>query len=118
MKTRIFVYGTLKKGRSNHHYLENQLFVGSAMTEPRYRLYDMGGFPGLVLDAEHGLAILGEVWEVDKECLGALDILEGIDEGEYVRELMPLQPPYDQVAVQGYRFLRSVAGRRDLGAIW
>lgn len=118
MTTRIFVYGTLKRGGSNHQYLEGQTYVGSAMTEPRFRLYDMGGYPGMVSDAEHGLAILGEVWDVDAACLQRLDILEGIEEGEYVRELMPLQPPFDKPPVQGYRYLQSVADRRDVGAIW
>lgn len=118
MTTRIFVYGTLKRGGSNHGYLERQTFVGSAMTEPRYRLYDMGGFPGMVLDAEHGLSILGEVWDVDAECLRRLDVLEDVAAGEYAREPIPLLPPFDQPAAQGYRYLRSVAGHRDLGAIW
>ena len=44
----IFVYGTLKKGGSNHHLMAGQKFLGAARTIPGFRLYDLGGHPGMI----------------------------------------------------------------------
>lgn len=113
----IFVYGTLKRGRSNHGYMNGQRFVGEARTAPLYRLYDLGGYPGLVTSPE-GLSIHGEIWEVDTESLSKLDRLEDIEGGEYIREAVPLLAPFDQTRVEGYRYLRPVSGCRDVGQAW
>lgn len=113
----IFVYGTLKRGGSNHGYMRGQRFVSEATTAPRYRLYDLGGYPGMVADPD-GLSIHGEIWEVDAEALARLDELEDIEGGEYVRELIPMLPPNDGLSVEGYRYLFSVTGCRDLGTTW
>ena len=115
---RVFVYGTLKRGGSNHAWMRDQIFVGEAFTLPRYRLYDLGGYPGLVLDPAQGLSVQGEVWEVDAEGLRGLDHLEDVEGGEYVREPIPLLPPFDRETVEGYRYLRSITDCRDLGARW
>ena len=115
----MFIYGTLKRGGSNHHYMEGQQFVDVAQTQPAYRLYDMGGFPGMVPDGHGtGLSIEGEVWDVSDECLKKLDVLEAVDEGEYLYEVVPLLPPFDQEQIMGYRYARPVDGRPDLGTRW
>lgn len=64
----VFVYGSLKQGFALHALLQGQLRVGNAWTEPWYRLFDLGSYPGLV-EWPEGLAIRGEVYEVDTECL-------------------------------------------------
>jgi len=110
---RIFVYGTLKRGHGNHHYLAGQRFVSEACTLPLYRLHDMGGYPGMIRD-DRGVAVEGEVWEVDEDCLTRLDLLEDIDGGEYERVSIKLEGE----CVEGYIYLRSVEGRRDAGACW
>ena len=117
MITRLFIYGTLKRGGSNHHYMKGQTFVGEASTAPHYRLVSMGTYPGMVR-SESGRSIKGEVWDVDEACLGRLDILEGIDEGEYAYEPVPLLPPFETDSVYGYRYLRSVEGCPDIGDNW
>jgi gamma-glutamylaminecyclotransferase len=114
----IFVYGTLKREYSNHGYMRGQTFIDLAMTQPRYRLHDLGGFPGMVLDESHGTCIHGEVWEIDAECLHHLDELEGLDIGEYARERILLLPPFADQTVQGYRYLMDVSAAPDLGACW
>jgi len=111
--TRIFVYGTLKRGRSNHHWLAGQRFIAQARTKPIYRLYDMGGYPGMIRDAK-GVAIEGEIWEVDTSGLARLDELEDIEGGEYERVLLELEGD----DVEGYLFLRDVSGKPDAGASW
>lgn len=114
----LFVYGTLKRGQSNHGYLRGQQFISMAMTQPRYRLHDLGGYPGMVLDECDGISIHGEIWDVDAECLALLDKLEDIEGGEYIRELIPLLPPHDQAPIEGYRYLRDVSHAPDIGGSW
>ncbi len=112
----IFVYGTLKRGKSNHHFLAGQRFVRAARTEPLYRLYLLGNYPGMVLDEEQGIPIEGEVWDVDLAALAELDRLEGTHEGLYSRVRVRLAPAYPGEMIETYLYLRSVAGRPDLGA--
>lgn len=116
--TRLFVYGTLKRGRSNHHFLIGQQFAGAARTLPLYRMFDLGGYPGLVLAVDNGLAIEGELWDVDEACLGHMDRLEGVDQAEYRRQVIEMAPPFRQGPVEGYVYLRSVRGLREIGAVW
>ncbi|SRR5579885_1562932 len=84
-KTILFVYGTLKRGGRGSRWLAGQRFVGEAATEPKYRLYDLGSYPGLVRDGANGLAVKGELWEVDDACLAELDDYEYAPE-LYTRE--------------------------------
>ncbi len=116
--TVIFVYGTLKRGGSNHHFLARQNYLTDARTVPGYRLYDLAGYPGLVPDLSDTQGVTGEIWAVDAGCLALLDELEGIDEGLYRREVVPLQPPNADCAAQAYLYARSIAGRRALGSTW
>ncbi len=111
--TRIFVYGTLKRGCKNHHWLAGQRFIAEARTQPIYRLYDMGGYPGMIR-ADNGVAVEGEIWEVDEGGLARLDVLEDIEGGEYERLLIELEGE----RVEGYLFLRDVSGRPDAGTNW
>jgi gamma-glutamylaminecyclotransferase len=90
-RTTLFVYGTLKRGGRGNRWLAGQRFLGEVVTEPEYRLYDLGTYPGLVRDATNGLAVKGELWEVDDACLA------GLDDFEYAPELYTREP----VAVQG-----------------
>lgn len=78
--TLLFVYGTLKRGLRNHHLMAGQRFVAEAVTEPRYRVVDLGPYPGLVNDPARGLAVRGELWVIDADCLAALDAFEGVPE--------------------------------------
>ncbi len=117
-QTLVFVYGTLKRGCSNHHYLKGQKFIGEARTTPGFRLYGLTGYPGMVPKADDRDGVTGEIWSVDAEALVHLDGLEGIDEGIYRRELIPLLPPYAAKKIQGYIYARTIAGRPDLGSTW
>ena len=113
----IFVYGSLKRGYALHHLLEGQAFFGPVTTCPLYRIFDLGSYPGLV-DWPEGLAVQGELYEVDAECLKRLDEAEGVDEGLYARRIIKLQPPFDQVETVAWFWLNKVAGLRDCGTSW
>ncbi|WP_395735181.1 gamma-glutamylcyclotransferase [Prosthecobacter sp.] len=117
MNTLVFVYGTLKRGGSNHGWIAQQQFVAEARTAPLFRLYDLGGYPGMVR-AEDGLSIQGEVWSVDEAGLIKLDVLEDTDGGEYERVPVPLEGEWASQRVEGYIYLRSIEGRREVGVCW
>jgi gamma-glutamylaminecyclotransferase len=111
----VFVYGTLKRGGTNHALLADQHFIGEALTAPVYQLFQLDGYPGLVRAAGAGQAIAGELWAVDDPGLARLDVLEGTDLGLYVRTPVALQPPHDGLAAETYLYAQSTVGRRDLG---
>jgi len=114
----LFVYGTLKRGCANHHFLAEQKFIGEARTAPGFRLYNLGGYPGMVAKANDRDGVTGEVWSVDPAALTRLDGLEGLAEGVYRREAIPLLPPFDNRGIEGYLYTRSVEGNRDIGGVW
>lgn len=72
---RVFVYGTLLAGESNHHWLRGAERLGEWATPPRFSLYDTGPFPAL---CDHGTArVKGEVYRINGSQLTQLDQLEG-----------------------------------------
>lgn len=114
VKTLVFVYGTLKKGYSNHHYLHGQTFIQEAETLPNYRLWDCGRYPCMVEDKK-GNSIQGEVWEVDEHCLRAMDRLEGVP-FLYRRDVIKLENFHKPVI--GYLFQRDTDDYIDCGRSW
>lgn len=72
--TKVFVYGSLRKGRHYHqHYLQGKPFLGEGVLA-EYKRYILGGslegiFP------EKGNQVQGEVYEVDQTGLAKLDFL-------------------------------------------
>lgn len=88
----VFVYGTLRRGASNHFRMDGAEFVAAASA--RGRLYRIDWFPGLLLDGAAGV-IRGEVFAVGADLLAELDRFEGVsaDEnqgGEYRRVRTPV----------------------------
>lgn len=75
MSNFIFVYGSLKRGFSNHFLLENSKFLGEFITDPEYKMISLGYFPGVIL--EGNTSIYGEIYEVDTDTFKRLDTLEG-----------------------------------------
>jgi gamma-glutamylcyclotransferase (GGCT)/AIG2-like uncharacterized protein YtfP len=69
----VFVYGTLKRGEKNHHWLEGASWQGEAELSG-VLLHDLGPFPMAVIG--EGTAI-GEVYAVEEQGLARLDKLEG-----------------------------------------
>ncbi|HXN35166.1 MAG TPA: gamma-glutamylcyclotransferase family protein [Opitutaceae bacterium] len=116
--TLLFVYGTLKRTHENHHFMAGQAFAGAAQTPPGYTLYDLAGFPGMVRQGDDLEGVRGEVWSVDDDCLARLDELEGVDEGLYSRETVPLGNPFEKDRVEAYLYLKDTGGRPRIGAEW
>ncbi len=72
---RLFVYGTLKKGFHNHHFLKNAKFIDTGIIQGN--LLHLGGFPGLIVSKSDKDYVQGELYEIAEETLPALDRLEG-----------------------------------------
>ena len=78
---KVFVYGTLMNGESNHHFLENSSCLGASTVEG-YQMYNVGWYPAIV--AGDGM-VIGELYEVPQEDMSRIDMLEG--EGSlYIRK--------------------------------
>lgn len=115
---KLFVYGTLKRGGSNHACLAGQDFLGEACSAPGYTLYSFGTYPGMVADPTDRHGVIGEVWSVDEKTLAQLDTLEGLAEGLYTRGLIPLRIPFTTDAVETYFYARPLAAAPKLGPLW
>lgn len=97
--TKLFIYGSLKRGFLLHRFLEGQKFLGEATTQPKYKLLSFGVYPELIQSAK-GNGIKGEVWEVDDDCLADLDQMEG--SAGYRRMKVELVTPFHNKVVMGY----------------
>jgi len=75
----VFVYGTLRRGGSNHFRMDAAEFIAKGRISGR--MYRIDWYPGLVVD-EAGDDIFGEAYRVDLELLGNLDSYEGITPGD------------------------------------
>ncbi len=109
---RVGVYGTLKRGCSNHRLLARSRFLGTDRLR-QIVLYDLGSFPGARKARSGG--VLVEVYEVDDRTMARLDELEGYnasapERGEYTRECMVTR--YGEVWVYLYNGL--VRGHRRI----
>jgi gamma-glutamylaminecyclotransferase len=113
----IFVYGSLKRGYALNNLLGGQCYLSDAITAPLYRLVDLGTYPGLV-DWPDGLAVRGEVFRVDFDCLLRLDEAEGVTERHYVRRNVILQENFSDRDVHAWFWLGPVKGKRDCGEEW
>lgn len=76
-KTLVFVYGTLKKGKWNHHFIE-EVNGKYLMKGVLYNagIYKYSGYPAVVLN-EEGHRVIGEIYAVNKNNIKHLDSLEG-----------------------------------------
>ena len=83
MSQLVFVYGTLRKGECNHHYMTRCRYLGLFTTSASFKMYDLGDYPALV--SEGHSEIVGAVYSVDEHQLQLLDKLEGVPV-EYTRE--------------------------------
>ncbi|QEZ90202.1 gamma-glutamyl cyclotransferase, AIG2-like (plasmid) [Aliarcobacter cibarius] len=74
----VFTYGTLKKGFSNNHFLNDAIFISNAITCDNYQMYPCSNknFPFLI-KSENVQQIKGEVFKTNsKKVLDDLDYLE------------------------------------------
>ena len=75
---RVFVYGSLKRGKKLHSLLENAKFLGEAITCNKYPmiLSKSKWYPYLIEKKDVGYKIKGEVYEISPALLKRLDKVE------------------------------------------
>lgn len=84
----VFVYGTLKRGRCNHVYIADGVYVGDAETVDRFALH-VRGLPRV--DRHNPVSpIHGELYRVTANMLAEIDGLEGHPHS-YRRSLVPVR---------------------------
>lgn len=72
----VFVYGTLRKGQGNSHYLAQSHQIGGIRKLSGYEMYEVcPSFPGIT---EGDGKVYGELYHVDNRTLYMLDMLEGV----------------------------------------
>ena len=99
---KVFVYGTLMTGESNHLYLENSKCLGIAAIEG-YEMYNVGWFPAIVPGKS---TIPGELYEVPKCDMSNIDMLEG--EGSlYIRKC---KETTDKSLTYIYEYAQDITG--------
>lgn len=69
---KVFVYGTLMRGETNHGRLEGSAFIGPGIVEG-YDMYDVGWYPAIVSGNN---LIVGELYEVPLTRMPDIDSLE------------------------------------------
>jgi gamma-glutamylcyclotransferase (GGCT)/AIG2-like uncharacterized protein YtfP len=73
----LFVNGTLMRGLALHANLGGAEFLEACQTQPRYRLYSIGGVhPGMFEVAEGGVSVPGELYRVPDA------VLQRVEAGE------------------------------------
>ena len=74
-KQLVFVYGTLRRGGAGAMSIRfpHSKFIADAKVSGS--LYDLGAYPGLLLNESNSF-VIGEVYEVDDEILHKLDDFE------------------------------------------
>jgi gamma-glutamylcyclotransferase (GGCT)/AIG2-like uncharacterized protein YtfP len=89
MSTRIFAYGTLKRGQSAAGLLAAFPWEPAQVPGQLYRT--AADYPALVLDPK-GAAISGELYTLDSPAqLPVLDLYEGVPSGLFHRVLAPVR---------------------------
>ena len=75
----IFTYGTLKRGFVNNYFLDDAIFISTAITVEKYQMYPcIGNAYPFLIKSEKKYQIKGEVFKTNsKELLKNLDYLEG-----------------------------------------
>lgn len=113
--TKIFVYGSLKRGYwNNERCLRDQRFIKDIETAPEYRLYDNGSYPCMIETNTMGVPVKGELWEVDIKCLSFLDAMES--GAGYERKLVKIPNYADPVFTYVYK--GDVSRFKDCADIW
>lgn len=75
----LFVYGTLKRGYGNNRLLDNAAFLGTAQVRG-FKIYHLGGFPGVHVSPDLDDMVYGELYRVDNDYdVARLDRLEGVN---------------------------------------
>lgn len=115
----VAVYGTLRRGQSNHSVLSrhNPTLLGTTVIHG-YAMYNVGGFPAILPDDEASTVVV-ELYDVTADALPGLDSLEGYRPGNpemslYLRQQISVQSIHPYI----YVWNGSIPGPAILSGDW
>ena len=102
---KIFVYGTLKRGYNMERIAKAPVFLAEA-TLFYYKIFSLGGYPGITKVHDSNSFVSGEVWEVSDDDLRRLDYYEG---SGYARKTVKVLMD-DKAEVECFTYVYKYAG--------
>jgi gamma-glutamylcyclotransferase (GGCT)/AIG2-like uncharacterized protein YtfP len=102
-RRRLFVYGTLKRGQSNHALLCGAAKIADGYTAKKMVMMNTGKFPVVFTEKRGSFAMLsvaGEIYEIEHRLISELDRLEDLG-GMYNRGIF-------RIRTVGGEVLRSI----------
>ncbi|GAA4083909.1 gamma-glutamylcyclotransferase family protein [Mucilaginibacter panaciglaebae] len=117
----LFVYGTLLIADNEFasYLTRNSTFCCKG--KMRGKLYDVGCYPGVVIDGDDNYDVWGTVYRMRNvdQALRNLDTYEGFGEGEeqpylFVREALPIETDEGVLTCWVYLYNRSIATLREI----
>lgn len=106
---RLFVYGSLLSGESDHGLLAGAELLGPARTEPIYSLVDLRVYPALI--AEGSWEVVGELYLVDGKTRMHTDVCK---QCPILFERAPVRLVGGEVAEAYFMSVDKVRGRRRI----
>ncbi len=116
-RQRVFVYGTLKRGGSNHYWLAQAIYMGEGVTSERYALYQGADPWPLMVENEACYPVQGELYAVTQNELALLDELEECPQ-LYVRKQIAVLTAADEVIRAWAYFSVQAEGDWLAGGRW
>lgn len=115
-KAIIAVYGTLRKGQSNHYNIKGAKHLGTFQSEPDFIMRAIGGlsYPGIKRKGHTSVTF--EVYEINnKDMLEAVDSLEGFVSDGYQHNhynRFDIETPWGKAIA--YEYNRKFSTRHEL----
>lgn len=85
----LFVYGTLRKGGSNHHYLADSKLLRQAYRLSGYALFSYHKQYPFMISASEEEEVIGDVYLVDEATLDQTKLLEDVENKLYKLVWLP-----------------------------
>ena len=119
MRQPVFVYGTLKRGEGNHHWLGGATRLGRRRLAGVH-LHDLGPYPKAVraeaassAPPDPATCLHGELYLVDDCGLARLDRLEDMTAKEFVDDLLCSGVDYQTAILRSNARARSVRALKE-----
>jgi len=109
---KFFTYGTFRRGECRHYILQKFVkeFSGITTTAPKYRLVNLGSFPGILEGGTNH--IVGEVYYIEDDALPMLDMIES-HPSFFLRTNIELSDGSTAIA---YIFPHNVESNKDISS--
>lgn len=115
MKTKVFVYGTLKRGGIYHHYISKEdIFLSTAITKEKFRLFACEECPFLLQEtSEKSYQVHGEIFEVSEITMLKLDELEEVPDVYYKKDIVVIDPSGNEQKILTYFYHPNLLTSQD-----